>query len=528
MKYLETDKRKWLFAFGLSSFLILAVTLLSNCLLNSSDDVFLMYTLAGGFGEAPTAMLHYNYGWHPVLGWIIKSLFQAAPGFNWYSFFLLLLHLFGLSSILYVLLKRLSFYVSMGMFLLLFIFTEARLLQSLNYSGTAAIAALGAMSLLVNSLKGKSGWQVEKVFAIAILMVGGMLRLHIVFLCIMLFIPTALTILKRKQLFRLAAILASVCILLFALNKIQVSVYKKNIPGWEKQERLRQALFYAYNRTLKTNMEAGVFADSSEMQSFFSGFINDSSTFSAARLKKIGKSITRARLFNDHNDNQALYWLFMELRPYILLITLLIIPLFIQKNYRSLKSFVISGILVLMIYAALFIFLKTTLTLHFTLLTALLVALYFQLDKEYPAFKNKIYGYAWTFTVLLATFWILSREKRQAHENKINHGSFVCAVEEINKNKERLFITTDDSFPIGYFKIQDSPANYPITNLVFKERLLANEYIKTLQRFEIKNLQTALYTDSSTLIIGMPLRSQLSSRKTFAPDSTFSCLRVYH
>ena len=58
---------------------------------NSGDDVYLLYTLSGGFGQAPTELLHYHYGMHPYMGWMLKNLFTQYPGFNWYS---LLFYLF--------------------------------------------------------------------------------------------------------------------------------------------------------------------------------------------------------------------------------------------------------------------------------------------------------------------------------------------------------------------------------------------------------------------------------------------------
>ena len=65
---------------------------------NSGDDVFLLYTLSGGFGQPPTELLHYQYGMHPYLGLLLKNLFIQYPGFNWYSLLLSLSHKIPLSK----------------------------------------------------------------------------------------------------------------------------------------------------------------------------------------------------------------------------------------------------------------------------------------------------------------------------------------------------------------------------------------------------------------------------------------------
>lgn len=53
--------------------------------LNSDDDVFLMYQLSGGFGEPPGNLLHFDHVIHPWLGFLLSRLFVLDPQVNWYS-----------------------------------------------------------------------------------------------------------------------------------------------------------------------------------------------------------------------------------------------------------------------------------------------------------------------------------------------------------------------------------------------------------------------------------------------------------
>jgi hypothetical protein len=44
--------------------------------LNSDDDFYFLYTLAGGHNAAPTPLLHYLYTLHPIITWPLSELFK--------------------------------------------------------------------------------------------------------------------------------------------------------------------------------------------------------------------------------------------------------------------------------------------------------------------------------------------------------------------------------------------------------------------------------------------------------------------
>src|SRR6188474_3356665 len=134
-------KHKWIFSFCIVLLSFSAVCIFLFPILNSGDDVFLMYTLAGGYGEAPTNLLHYNHVWQPAVGWVLKSLFEISPGFNWYTVFLLCVQMMGCIAMLYVLLNRFKVYTALLIYLVFFFFIEARILLSLNFSSSAWVLA---------------------------------------------------------------------------------------------------------------------------------------------------------------------------------------------------------------------------------------------------------------------------------------------------------------------------------------------------------------------------------------------------
>ncbi|HUR09954.1 MAG TPA: hypothetical protein VM012_01210, partial [Flavitalea sp.] len=60
----------------LNLFLFAIILIFSHPIYNTDEDVYVAYFLGGGFGE-PTALLHYNYGMHPLLGLTLKTLTNA-------------------------------------------------------------------------------------------------------------------------------------------------------------------------------------------------------------------------------------------------------------------------------------------------------------------------------------------------------------------------------------------------------------------------------------------------------------------
>ena len=123
----KTITHKWI-----TSFLIVFLSFVPVCLFlfpifNSGDDVFLLYTLAGGYGEAPTNLLHYNHVWHPLLGWVMKSLFESIPFVNWYTVLLMGLQFVSSIIFLFYLFRIFRFGTALILYLIFFYFIELSL-----------------------------------------------------------------------------------------------------------------------------------------------------------------------------------------------------------------------------------------------------------------------------------------------------------------------------------------------------------------------------------------------------------------
>lgn len=519
----------WAASLSIVVSLFLLFNLLATSLLNSGDDTFLMYTVGGGYGEAPTNLLHYNYGWHAGLGWVVKSLFAAIPGANWYTITLLLFHVAGCTCILYTLLKRTNLPAALFFFLALFFFIEARQLLSLTYTGAALVAGAGAMCLLIHQFQQNKIVSGNTIFGVLLLLLSGMLRLQIAWLVIILFASIAVTLLSRQQMVRLAASLVLVAGMLWGLNKIHEQYYKKNIPGWTQQEKFRQALFYSYNKQLVNNPPPGTFTDSTEQQLFFAGFLYDSVKFSTERIAVISKQITRNRSLRNKADTQGLYWFFIELRVYLLLFAAVIITLLLQRRFLPVRNWLLSFFAFLVVQSYLFVYLKITMPIHFGLLLFLWLAIALQLGKTDHFCTHKKITIPFVVIVLLSTAWMGIRLVKENRVNKERYQRFLCATKELNQQPDKLFVLTDDAFPLNYFYIWNTPKQYPAANLLYKDRLITHTYLQTLQRFNISNLEEALVNNKNVFLLGKSLPA-LEKGKLPAmlsePFPAYRCLEV--
>lgn len=522
------QKRGWLFSAVTTGFFFLALNLLAVPLLNSGDDAYCMYTLAGGYGEAPTHLVQYKDIWHPVLGWLVSSLFRVAPGINWYTILLLLLHFAGCTFILYTLTRRLPLVPAIFFFKAFFIFIEARQLLSLTFTGAAITASTGGLCLLLNQFVQQKMKNTNSLLAFLLLILAGMLRQQVAWLQIALFGSIAIVLLPRSQWWRYALVMLMSVILLWGLFKLQVMENNRKIPGWAQQEEYRQALFHAYNRQLVNVPPAGTFADSTEQQLFYAGFLYDSCRFSTEHLKEIGKKITRNRSLLNPQDRYGLYWFFVEMRVYLLLFAITIILLVAARQYSALRKWLLPLSAYMAVHTALFLWMKITMPLHLGLLGFLWLGLAILVQTgTLPLNRNRQWlGFG---LFVLVFVWMLVRLYKENEENKERRDTFLCAMAQLNKHADKLFVATDDAFPIHYFYIWDKPGDYPAINLVYKDRMITFTCQKTLQRYGTTDINTALGANTNIFLVGKPLpalETIASPAKLSAPLPGFGCLEV--
>lgn len=474
-------------------------------LLNSGDDAYFMYTLAGGYGEPPSSLLHYDYGWNFLVSRLVKNLFEAAPAINWYTIFLLLLHYTGCAALLYVLLKRTGFGMALFLFGMAFLFFVVRQLLSLNYTGAAFTAGTGGVFLLLHTLQAEHKSKASILTGCLLLLLCGFLRVHVAWLVMIIALPVAITALKGKTRLQFAFICLLLTGVLWGANKAHEQYYQANIPGWKQQEAFRLAMYFAYNRQLATPIPGDTFADSTEQALYYAGFLYDTAAFTTTHVKDIGRKITRTRSIFNREDRSGLYWFWVELRVYLLLFAAMLLYLLLHGKQQLVRNWllVLAGYLAL--HLVFFIYLKLTLALHLGLLLYLWTALVWQLKRDDRTTSNPFRALLPLLLVGLAATWMAVRLYRENTINRERYSGFTCALQELNQQPGKLFVATDDAFPISQFYIWNTPTQYPAANLLYKDRLITFTYRFTLQRFGITDLHMALKGDPRVHLLGKRL-----------------------
>jgi len=530
-------KNKLVVSIGINLLLFLAVNLFLLPILNSGDDVFLLYTLSGGYGDAPTSLLHYNHIWHPALGWIVKSLFESFPSINWYAVFLMGLQLVCSTVFLLFLLKKFRFQTAFILYFIFFWFIEIRIIHWLNFSSTAWITAVAGFILLMDAAWNKSK-HASLIFPAILLLLAGLLRLHILAAVTILLLP-AFIYYTRRSYKKWLAVLASVAVVLILLNLQHVNFYKKNIPGWQKQEEYRQAIFKLANRSeIAATISKVTYQDSIAFAFYKSRFYIDTSILSIAKFGEMEKRLKKQINFNKDEFFSGLYWLFTELRVYLLLLLICLSILWqsgVLKHF--LRQWLLSVIIVAGAYFFLLLFMKMTFTLHMGVMLMLWVYSVWILKDMRSKNEQAVPVKNLLLAVLILPFiWMGIRYYKTDKNNREQNKRFKCMVTELLNNRDKLFVATNDFLPLNFYYIWDVPANNKIENLIYKDREITFSYNSTLQRFGVNDLPIGILNNPKVVLTGGELpelknyyRTKFNAEiKTMPVAKSFNCLNVFY
>lgn len=499
-------------------------------LFNSGDDVYLMYTLAGGFGEAPTNLLHTNHIWHPLLGWMIKSLFILNPHINWYTLFLLALHFLSCTLIVYLLLVRIKNINGLVYSVLFFFVFESMFLLRLDFGSTSMLTAVAACAGLYHVYKYSSTKNLKRVLLFALLSIAALLRLHMAALAVVLFLPLYPVSFLKKDLLKLSLSLLILAVVIFIFNKAQTTYYEHKIPGWKNEEAFRQAFYYMANRPSNSHLNNGIFKDTIEKAFWSRSFYYDTNYINTQRLDRISKEVVRVRTM-DSDDIAILKELFMEARLYILLLLVICILIFLESRREFIRKALPVIAWSFLIYTYLFIFQKITLDMFIGAFMILFLQCSLLLSPT--AFTKRI-QLPFFLVSLIMLLWAVKRIRFQNDTNRENNKAFICAAKEMNEHRVNIFLATEDNLPLDYFYIWEVPAQYPLYNLIYSERMMTRTYQFTLKRFGIKDLVQELPYRSDILLTGRPMPELNDYYKTLyhintstIRSSQFNCLEVY-
>jgi hypothetical protein len=500
--------KAWSIAIGATFFLFFIVNYIGTPLLNSGDDFFQMYVLAGGYGDPPSNLLHYNWGWHYWLGALVKGLFEIFPGINWHTILLVLLHLAGCIVIFYVFLRKFVFKYAILLFGLFFFFIEIRFLLSLSFTNTAIVAACGGLTLLIQQYQEEKIYISNIVASILLILLAGLLRQHVLWMTAFVFMAPSILLLKRRRAIQYAAIVTILIIILFFANILHKNYYRNHIPGWDRHEKLREAVFIMFNRAPnKTIQWQQVFKDSTEKELFDHGLYYDTTLFPINRTKEIAIKLVRQRWMDESEDWQALKWSFIESRIYVALLFPLLLLFWLQSRRRHFFKTLLLLLPVLCIYGYLFIFLKLNFSLFIGLWMMSFLSVALLLEQEFFSHLSRNVRLFFMLMILLLSGWMMLRHYKFNAVNIANYKKFSTYFTELKQHKDKLFISTDYDFPGDYFYIWDTPQQWPLANYLYSVWWQADSYPNIYKRFGIKDLKKEIGIHPAIYLLGKDKRA---------------------
>jgi hypothetical protein len=426
---------------------------------NSGDDVYVLYLLGGGFGQPPTELLHYNLGLNPYLGLMLKNLFIQFPGFNWYAALLYALHFIFCTALLRQLMLLNKRGTALFIYGLIFFCIEARFLLQPTFTNTALVTALaGALSLYDKKL----------ALGYILILLALLLRVHLLIPVVIIAAP----FFTKKQAIHLVGAAALVAIVIFA----QQQYYKQHIPNWQQEEFYRQTVISHYN-TLKK--PATNWSDSSQLTAAIidNGILFDKEWLSTQRIADATKAV-KISVAWQQDFLQRLYWLMLENRASVLLMLLILFYKFPTITKQEKTSLISSALLLFGICAALLLFKKLP---PYVIPGCILIWLSFAATIK----NNPARGCLVTIAGALMLYWSIARLDKLSNWNIQQHQQWECAYKFVAGSPGNLFLVTDDKFPMDYFQVWDTPHQYPITNLLYKDHFLNNTYQPIYKKFNI-------------------------------------------
>jgi hypothetical protein len=454
-----------------NALLFAVVFLLLHPVYDSGDDVYLLYLLGGGFGQAPTELLHYNHIMHPYLGWIIKSLFSLSPGINWYSVFLYLAHFTSSSVVLFVLLQQHRKKIALPVFAVFFLVFELWFLLQITFTVTAVAVSIAGFYLLLYRIRaGKTGSKL--IFPVALLVIASLFRIHVMIPLLIISIPTALALPGKKNKYYFTGALAVALIFITGLNFLQQQYYIRQIPNWQQEENYRQAVFHYFNNPVRYDA-AAIPGSGTEREMLESGIFIDKGFLSEEKINALSEEVHYKHRVFDGQTKNSIYWVFIEARIFLLASFTLLTGAFLYSNKANRIAILASAAVAAGILLYLFFFLK----LPFYLVPALLCAaamLPWPLTASKKAMSYPVQNLLLFSSMLLCGAWGFIRAYKINSRNSGFNNAFHFAYKEISSHPDKLFFVTEDLFPMDYFSVWDTPQQYQVKNLLYKDPLFNN------------------------------------------------------
>jgi hypothetical protein len=479
MNYLQ--RHPWLSAL-LVNLVLFAVLLLAGFpIYHSGDDAYLAYLSGGGFGQSPTNLLHYQYGFHPVIGWVIKSLSIGLPSVNWYSGILYLFHFLSCTLVLRLIIRYADLRTT-AIFYALFFCCEGFFLSQPSFTNTAMVTAIAGSVCVFGGIKENNLRMYGAGYAW--LLAACLLRMHVAGALVIVAVPfLVISFVQAKRYARLIVPAAVAGLLLVTAFYAQQQYYKKHIPGWQQEEAYRQLVFDHYNIP-KRSTDASM-TDSVRIAASFldNGILWDKQFLSPQLVASTTKAVKLNGAWQQKDFGARVYWLLMENRLLILVMAFL----FCWRLPVMPHRWALSAIASLLLAGGLCVQLLLAGKLPPYFFPGLLLGWMAFLPLLPVTGRGPASWQKWASVIIagLLIAWAGLRLLKMNERNKQLNRQWECAYQKVSTQKTTLFLVTDDRFPIDYFYVWHAPQKYPLPNVLLKDHFLNNTYQSTFNRFGV-------------------------------------------
>lgn len=483
----------------------------------TTDDVEMQMVLAGtGIVQESSANLRWT---HIFIGEILSNLYAFFPSLPWYGLYLTLVHLIGMSAILYSILILKSSLFRIAVFIACFLLGETALLQELQFTSSALILGTGAVFLLFTAISNPTDKRQKTWFFISFLMLlfVEMIRWNSFQLIVILGLPLLLYAIFQQKEKRLTNLLICTAMLAGAWIVEQSHYLIQNQdPTWEAYNEYKHSLSahdildyhkpqYEWTPSTADDYFYKVGWEYEDLMLFKHWFFADSSVYGVQQFKALQETFQNCPYPQEHLEERLWqFWIEFPIQDYVFYGFLLVALCFmlIKGNrwlYLSLGS---SALMIFSLLCALFVYkhLPSRVSYPMAFYLMALASLFIAYDKELLR-KTKL------FSLLLIGFMILSNLKMvtlESSKTAFNKMYWSEALDSLNAQPEHLYIGGGD------FYMQATMTPYQATNdsmfLNFNMLDLGHfanspNHYKQLENFGIQNIHTEAPLDSNIYFV---------------------------
>lgn len=495
---------------------------------HSGDDLNISWILGDGFGAGPSTCLPFLHNMHYWLSTPIAWLFSHYPDVNWFSWSMLLTEYAAATAICYVLLRRHSWQMALGFFLLIMSVYGSFLLVYLHNSSASAMAITASLLLVWHTFT----WPASRctlLVAALFFLTGTLFRLHVAFPLLVVAGPFILLIQGWTKKFQVAGLMAGLLAISFLFVFIQERHYQSSCANWQSEETYRQAKYSNINYFRDADNPA-LAPYRVELALLDDLILPDTVTVPVAALQQIAAASVSRRPVAEIFSKDATYWTFMNNRLAIITALLCLYIFYASRRQFLVMLASLAAALSIVLYLLAFMklpeFMIPSLLICFTVLAAASGA-------QEPGIQNKKKTII-VALILILLVWGTVRTCKTGRVNRQSYEGFQKMHEALMQRPDLLFINMNDDEYFKYVSVFATPARYPLRNFLFTDQPLSLRDQALLRDFGYTGFRNAV-SNPRVRFSGHKLgsvqayfeRTTLKKFKWGEPDTSDNLLRIY-